>query len=74
MFGDPIGGRTLGDSDSETPISRTGTAESAALRADFGPELATVIEAWPVIGEREKATILGIARAAVRKVAEKGKE
>jgi len=66
-FGTPTGTRTIPASDAEAPIPKTGAAESAALPADLAPELTKVIAAWPIIGERGKATILGIARAAERK-------
>ena len=63
----PTGTRTIPAAGSGTPISKTGAAGSAALPADLAPGPARVVAAWPIIGERGKATILGIARAAVRK-------
>ena len=43
---------------------------SATLPVNFKSDLQKVIDAWPYIGERGKATILGIARTASRPKAE----
>jgi len=65
--GTPTGTRTNAAGESQTPISRGGVAKSAALLTTSAPDLAKVVAAWPLIGERGKATILGIAKAASHK-------